>query len=159
MGSQYDNFQGFYNGNYHRVLNLFINRATTNSGDGSIGFIGTLAYDFIDPVGVIKLGILNAKYLIDSGYSQTEIGGLIAGESLSSSYPFYLTDLFFEGTIDFSSSSVNPGFVGGLLGQFIISSSDKIKNSYFNGTIKGNTSTYGIGGIAGRFNGMSIENA
>ena len=156
-GSQYDYFEGFYNGNYHRIINLNINRSTTNINDGYVGFIGELSDDFFNPAGVIKLGILNANYVINSGYGQTRIGGIIAGESLNLAPS--LTDLFFEGVIDFSNSSINPSYVGGILGNFVISSSSKIQNSYFNGTIKGNTSTYGIGGIAGRFNGMSIENA
>ena len=158
-GSQYDYFEGFYNGNYHRIINLHINRSTTNSDDGYVGFIGELSDDFTNPSGVIKLGILNANYIINSGYSQTTIGGIIAGEALSFGAEFFLSDLFFEGTIDFSSSGTNPSHVGGILGNFVISSDYKIKNTYFNGTIKGNTSTYGIGGIAGRFNGMSVENA
>ncbi|MDA9844217.1 hypothetical protein N9C47_05125, partial [Flavobacteriaceae bacterium] len=158
-GSQYDYFEGFYNGNYHRIINLHINRSTTNADDGYVGFIGELSDDFFNPSGVIKLGILNANYIINSGYSETTIGGIIAAQALSLGAEFYLSDLFFEGIIDFSSSSTKPSIVGGILGNFVISSDYKIKNTYFNGTIKGNTSTYGIGGIAGRFNGMSVENA
>ncbi|MDA9015453.1 hypothetical protein N9H69_02085, partial [Flavobacteriaceae bacterium] len=158
-GSQYDYFEGFYNGNYHRIINLNINRSTTNINDGHVGFIGELSDDFFNPAGVIKLGILNANYVINSGYGETTIGGIIASQALSLGAEFYLSDLFFEGVIDFSNSSINPSYVGGILGEFVISSSSKIQNSYFNGIIKGNTSTYGIGGIAGRFNGMSIENA
>ncbi|MDA9003231.1 gliding motility-associated C-terminal domain-containing protein [Flavobacteriaceae bacterium] len=155
-GSTDDSFQGFYNGNHHRIINLHLNRSTT-SNDYNVGFIGKLKDDGSIPAGVIKLGILNANYVVNSGYSQTIIGGIIAGEDLRVAPS--LTDLFFEGVIDFSNSSTNPSVVGGILGEFTISSSSKIQNSYFNGTIKGTTYTFGIGGIAGRFNGMSIENA
>ena len=155
-GSQYDYFEGFYNGNYHRIINLHINRSTTNSDDGSVGFIGELSDDFFNPSGVIKLGILNANYIINSGYSPTTIGGIIAGEALSLGATFFLSDLFFEGTIDFSSSTSGPDYVGGILGNFVISSDYKLKNTYFLGTIKGESTT--VGGIAARFNGMSLEN-
>ncbi|MDA7765645.1 hypothetical protein N8931_07230, partial [Flavobacteriaceae bacterium] len=156
-GSPNDSFEGFYNGNHHRIINLHINRSTTNSDDAYVGFIGELSDNISTPAGVIKLGILNANYVVNSGYGQTVIGGIIAGETLSLAPS--LTDLFFEGVIDFSNSSKDPAVVGGILGEFVISSSSKIQNSYFNGTIKGNTYSFGIGGIAGRFNGMSIENA
>ncbi len=100
-GSQYDYFEGFYNGNYHRIINLHINRSTTNSDDGSVGFIGELSDDFFNPSGVIKLGILNANYIINSGYSPTTIGGIIAGEALSLGATFFLSDLFLKEPLTF----------------------------------------------------------
>ncbi|MGC6503196.1 MAG: hypothetical protein ACON47_10760, partial [Flavobacteriaceae bacterium] len=152
-------FLGFYNGDRHRITGLHLNRTTSGSSDSEIGFISEMYQSGATAVGIVNLGFIDANYTVKSTYSQTNIGGIVAKGTNSSDANLYkLSDLFFEGTIDFSSSTTNPSYVGGLLGQFVISLDNKISRSYFNGTIKGNTSTYGIGGIAGRFNGMTLEN-
>jgi hypothetical protein len=150
-------FNGFYNGDRHRILNLHINRSITNLTNRYIGLFGHLGSYNVSghKLGVVRLGIINGFYKINSSYSQAQVGGII-GSSTGSSQIKILSDLFFEGTIDCSQSTAG-GYLGGILGEFIVYNEFILKNSYFKGELNGSTD-FNTGGILGRSNGMSIEN-
>ncbi|MDB2696249.1 hypothetical protein N9Y47_06570, partial [Flavobacteriaceae bacterium] len=150
-------FNGFYNGDRHRILNLHINRSITNVTNRYIGLFGHLGSYNVSghKLGVVRLGIINGFYKINSSYSQAQVGGII-GSSTGSSQIKILSDLFFEGTIDCSQSTAG-GYLGGILGEFIIYNEFILKNSYFKGELNG-SKDFNTGGILGRSNGMSIEN-
>ncbi|MDA8644650.1 hypothetical protein N9L50_05105, partial [Flavobacteriaceae bacterium] len=150
-------FNGFYNGDRHRILNLHINRSITNVTNRYIGLFGHLGSYNVSghKLGVVRLGIINGFYKINSSYSQAQVGGII-GSSTGSSQSKNLSDLFFEGTIDCSQSTAG-GYLGGILGEFIIYNEFILKNSYFKGELNGGND-FDTGGILGRSNGMSIEN-
>ena len=75
-------FNGFYNGNYHRILNLSIKRSASTSAN-SIGFIGEMgSYNTTGHrVGLVKLGIINGNYEIETENSSTQVGGLVGGST------------------------------------------------------------------------------
>ncbi|MDA9262498.1 gliding motility-associated C-terminal domain-containing protein [bacterium] len=150
-------FNGLYNGDRHRILNLNIQRSINGSAKSSVGLFGELgSYNAAGhKSGVVRLGIINGYYKINNSYSQTSIGGVI-GLSIGSSQIKILSDLFFEGNIDCSLSS-SGGYLGGVLGQFIIYNDFVMNNSYFKGELNGGND-FDTGGILGRSNGMSIEN-
>ena len=149
-------FNGLYNGDRHRILNLNIQRSINGSAKSSVGLFGELgSYNAAGhKSGVVRLGIINGYYKINNSYSQTSIGGVI-GFSIGSSQIKILSDLFFEGNIDCSLSS-SGGYLGGVLGQFIIYNDFVMKNSYFKGELNGGND-FDTGGILGRSNGMSFE--
>ncbi|MDA7698828.1 hypothetical protein N8795_01795, partial [Flavobacteriaceae bacterium] len=150
-------FNGLYNGDRHRILNLNIQRSINGSAKSSVGLFGELGSYNVSghKSGVVRLGIINGYYKINNSYSQTSIGGVI-GLSIGSSQIKILSDLFFEGNIDCSLSS-SGGYLGGVLGQFIIYNDFVMNNSYFKGELNGGND-FDTGGILGRSNGMSIEN-
>jgi len=150
-------FNGFYNGDNHRILNLHINRSITGSAKRYVGLFGHLgSYNVAGhKLGVVKLGIINGFYKVNSSYSQAQVGGIVASATGSSQIKI-LSDLFFEGTID-CSSSTDGGYLGGVLGEFIIYNEFILKNSYFKGELNGGEK-FNTGGILGRSNGMSLEN-
>ncbi|NDB29097.1 hypothetical protein EB151_06070, partial [archaeon] len=151
-----NDFNGFYNGDRHRILNLNIQRSITVFAKSNIGLFGELgSYNVAGhKLGVVRLGIINGFYKINSSFN-AKIGGLVGSTTGNSQYKL-LSDLFFEGTIDCSSSS-SGGYLGGVLGEFIVYNEFTLKNSYFKGELNG-AANFDTGGVLGRSNGMSIEN-
>ena len=130
-------YEGLYNGDRHRILNLNIQRSITAFGKHNLGLFGQLgSYNVAGhKSGVVRLGIINGFYKINSSYSGSVVGGIV-GSSTGSSQIKILSDLFFEGSIDCSSSS-DGSYIGGVLGEFIIYNDFILKNSYFKGELNG----------------------
>ena len=154
-----EEFFGFYNGDYHRIIGLHINRIATGS-DRDFGFIGELDdYYGGGNYGIIRTGFIDHSIVVkDTSTYGAYVAGIIAYCFPGSNGDMKVSELFVEGTIDTSASTVEEEGVGGLFGNFVGSSSQGVEQSYFNGTIKVNEPFEGPGGIGARVNGMSIAN-
>ncbi|MDR1007708.1 MAG: hypothetical protein LBL65_03990 [Campylobacteraceae bacterium] len=119
-------FAGIFNGNGHKITNLWINRTSANY---AIGFFGNAEYAQIK-----NLGVEMADGKSISGYSY--VGGIVGN-----AYMTNITNVYSTGNIS--------GYykVGGIVGDSYIIN---ITNSYSTGSITGNmTNARGLGGIAG----------
>ena len=139
------NFHGFYNGDYHRIISLHINRNTTND----IGFISKM--DVPDSgAGIVRLGFVNGSYTI--GGDSKNIGGVVAKYWSRAGNKF--SEVFFEGQITNQGSAT---YVGGLIGYYYASITDSpVTNSYANVNFIGAGSK--IGGLFGRQSSGSSKN-
>ncbi|MDB4264265.1 gliding motility-associated C-terminal domain-containing protein [Flavobacteriaceae bacterium] len=162
-------FEGFYNGNYHRIIGLTLNRLSNND---PIGFISEMrGYGNDLESGIVKLGFIGGNYTISSTSGGSYIGGVV-GRVYTFNKTIKLDELFFEGEIidlnerhsvggllgtftpfDISGEITNSysdieitAYTGGGLIGFI--DSGNLKNVYSRGTITGDGSTYKLGGIS-----------
>ncbi|MDC0106851.1 hypothetical protein OAI60_00965 [Flavobacteriaceae bacterium] len=148
IGYGVEGFEGFYNGDYHRILNLHIKRNITDD----IGFISKMNSPG-GSAGVVRLGIIGGDFTVLSNSANMNIGGVM-GKYYNPSIGTKLDQVFFEGRIDNQSIS---GFVGGLVGYFYAGSNQgTIKNSYANVDIFGGGTV--IGGLYGRQSSGFSEN-
>jgi gliding motility-associated-like protein len=131
-------FEGFYNGDYHRILNLHINRNITDE----IGFISKMDSPG-GSAGLVRLGIIGGEFTVLSSGGES-IGGIMGEYQPSSGTKF--DQVFFEGRIYNQS---NSGYVGGVVGYFFaVSGNAPVTNSYANVDFFGGGSY--IGGLFGR---------
>ena len=151
-----NNFYGFYNGDYHRIIGLKMNRET--SGSENLGFIGKLSYSSGSRFGIARLGFIDLDYIVKVTTSNGYVAGVIGYSFPSGGSVMMVSDLFVEGNIDTTSSTDEEEAVGGIFGNFVGSSVSGIEKSYFNGTISSYDPSYGPAGIGGRVNGMSVNN-
>ncbi|MDR0580435.1 MAG: hypothetical protein LBG21_07540 [Campylobacteraceae bacterium] len=131
-------FKGIFNGNFHKITNLWINRPS----DSHIGFFG-YAYN----AKIRNLGIEIAEGKEIKGYrSIGGVAGYIEYSSIINSYSI--------GNI-----SGNYGYVGGVIGDVV--HSYNIANIYSIGNVSGNISSDGgyVGGVAGRVEYGNITNS
>ncbi|MDA9852146.1 hypothetical protein N9C60_05530, partial [Flavobacteriaceae bacterium] len=148
IGYGVEGFEGFYNGDYHRILNLHIKRNITDD----IGFISKMDSPG-GSAGLVRLGIIGGDFTVLSNSAGMEIGGVM-GKYYNPSTGTKFDQVFFEGRIDNQSIS---GFVGGLVGYFYAGSNQgTIKNSYANVDIFGGGDV--IGGLYGRQSSGFSEN-
>jgi hypothetical protein len=64
IGYKDQGFEGFYNGNYHRIIGLTLNRSSNND---PIGFISEMkGYGNDLESGIVKLGFIGGNYNISS---------------------------------------------------------------------------------------------
>jgi hypothetical protein len=121
----YDNrFVGIFNGNYHKISNLWVNR----DREGLIGFFGNIENATISNFGV---EIADGKNV-----SGTSVIGGITGRSANS----IITNVYSTGNVGGSEICC----VGGIVGT---SDNSTITNVYSTANI--NSNSYGTGGIAG----------
>ncbi|MGC6479928.1 MAG: hypothetical protein ACON42_06090, partial [Flavobacteriaceae bacterium] len=145
-------FDGFYNGDYNKIIGLTINRTSNDP----LGFIAQIYGQSVDDqAGVVRLGIIDGKYTIKkgSGSGYERIGGVI-GRAYTIFGTAKLTDMFFEGEI--KDISTSGGYqIGGLIGEFVpFDPSGAVENSYSNVQATG----YRGGGLIGRFSSGAIKN-
>jgi gliding motility-associated-like protein len=132
-------FKGFYNGDYHRILNLHIKRNLTDD----IGFISNMKSPG-GSAGIVRLGIIGGDFTVLSNSANEDIGGIMGEYQPSSGTKF--DQVFFEGRIENQS---NSGYVGGVVGYFFaVSGNAPVTNSYANVDFFGGGSN--IGGLFGR---------
>ncbi|MDA7820731.1 gliding motility-associated C-terminal domain-containing protein [Flavobacteriaceae bacterium] len=132
-------FEGFYNGDYHRILNLHIKRNITDD----IGFISKMNSPG-GSAGLVRLGIIGGDFTVLSNSANKDIGGIMGEYKPSSGTKF--DQVFFEGRIDNQS---NSGYVGGVVGYFFANiGNGAVTNSYANVDFFGG-GIY-IGGLFGR---------
>ena len=164
IGSTGTYFAGTFDGNYHKLDNIYIN--TTNSYQGLFAYNSGIIQSLIINTGKIQgvshvgsivgynMGIINScGNHIDINSNGAEVGG-IAGTSNGNIYNCYnLGDI-----ISTSSVSDNLTMIGGITGATI---SGEIHNCYNRGSIRG----YGhyVGGISGsmeweRYCNISLAN-
>ena len=120
-------FQGVFDGNNHRVVNLTIDRDTVSY----IGLFGTVWRGIIQDLGVTNCNVTGRYYvsgLIGIAYISSTINGCYATGSVSGGI-----------------------YVGGLVGRNYISSS--ITNCYTTGNVSGGGY---VGGLVGRSDSLSM---
>jgi hypothetical protein len=125
-----DSFKGIFNGNNHKITNLWIDRQSKTETDFHVGF-----FSKIYNAQIKNLGIETAIDKEIKGYAY--IGGITAYASSSS-----IINSYFTGNI----SSDEGGGAGGITG--IILSDSSIINSYSIGNINAGRTVGGIVGIA-----------
>ncbi|MDR1007746.1 MAG: hypothetical protein LBL65_04180 [Campylobacteraceae bacterium] len=168
IGDEINEFTGIFNGNYHKITNLWINRehitlvgffsAAENASISNLGIEiakgkSINGYDYIGSIaGWIINGNISNVYstgTIDSTGTCC-VGGII-GHTVNST----ITNVY--STVNISS---NNFYIGGIIGHTVNST---ITNVYSTGDINGTENVNGngsfIGGIAGRLDGGSITNS
>ncbi|MDR1975365.1 MAG: InlB B-repeat-containing protein, partial [Campylobacteraceae bacterium] len=145
-------FSGIFNGNGHKITNLWINRTIENTAVGLFGYVngtvknlgvelnndkgGISGYDYVGGlVGNVRLGILVKSYAIGNVNGHMRVGGL-AGNV----YRGTVTNSYSIGDV-----SGEYKYVGGLAGSI----SGVISNSYSIGNVSGVSEVGGIVGSIG----------
>ncbi|MDB4612764.1 cadherin repeat domain-containing protein, partial [Flavobacteriaceae bacterium] len=149
IGYLKDGFQGFYNGNEHRIIGLTLNRLSNNDPIGFISEMNGYGNDLRS--GIVKLGIIGGNYNISGTGGGSYIGGVV-GKVYTTSYIIKLDELFFEGEI----IVLNEWhYVGGLVGIFTpFDITGEITNSYSNIEMTANKG----GGLIGFIDSGNLKN-
>ena len=159
IGNGTTNFTGSFDGDGHKITNLYIKRSTTDNV-GLFGYTGSNAE-------IKDLGVTNA-YIVGDGF----VGGLggVSYGSVSNSYATGAvtgTSGNVGGLIGYSDGTVSNSYatgavtgrnsVGGLIGYSISGSS--VSNSYATGDVTGTGN--GVGGLIGGTSGLgsSVSNS
>ena len=130
-------FEGFYNGDYHRIIGLNINRSLIDDA----GLFSKIEPS-VGSAGLVKLGLIDANYVVTT--NNNDVGGIIGRYWPKSGNTF--DEVFFEGKIE--SKSTN-GYIAGLIGYFFATSGNgAVTNSYTNVELVGGGNK--IGGLFGR---------
>ncbi|MDR1285167.1 MAG: hypothetical protein LBJ88_03085 [Campylobacteraceae bacterium] len=132
IGNLSDKFTGIFNGNFHKITNMWTNRTSTYH----VGFFGST-----DNAQIKNLGVEIAEGMEIRGFYG--IGGIAGFISHSN-----ITNVYSVGNISGYSS------VGGIVGYV---SNSNIANAYSTGNINGNNSA--AGGIVGDAGYINITNA
>ncbi|MFR9535004.1 MAG: hypothetical protein SNG49_09280, partial [Rikenellaceae bacterium] len=170
IGSSSFSFSGTFDGQNHTISGLHINTDATHQG--LFGVLGE--YAVVQNVGVINTTITAGSYVgaiagsmaatgtIKNVYSDATIvatglevyaGGLVGMSGGTASYPSYIQNSYFTGSVD-ATAQATTVYVGGIAGQ----STAYIQNCYNAGTIScsGGATTALMGGIVGNRNNSNI---
>lgn len=121
-------FAGTFDGNGHKICDLFINRAL----DIDVGLFGTLAQGFTTTGAIKNLGVVNCTVIGDR-----RVGGLVGLTGLACS----VSNCYVTGTVTGNSH------VGGLIGSATGFAGGVVSNCYFIGSVTGTDDV--VGGLLG----------
>ena len=107
-----EGFEGFYNGDYHRIISLHIKRSSTEY----IGFVSSMSPS-VGSAGLVRLGVIRGDYTVPSSGGM-DIGGIMGAYRPKAGNKF--DQVFFEGRIE---NQGDGGYVAGLVGYYFATSS------------------------------------
>ncbi|MFD2167985.1 GLUG motif-containing protein [Thalassotalea euphylliae] len=154
IGSDSDAFSGTFNGNGFSIIDLFINRSSTdNVGlfaalDGAEIRETVFTGDLLSVTGKSRVGIVSGDKASNDqvSYDSLTLSGAVYGTNYVGGLSGYSTDISINNVHVSSSVTASGNYIGGLVGGVDASNLSPITNSSYTGTVSGDGY---VGGLVG----------